>query len=99
MATIKITPQELRDAASYLEERKQAILNEVASLKSKIDSVAAEWEGAAKSTFVEVFNGDMLPLLQKQFPEVVDGIGSQLKGAADAIERADEEVAKALGSR
>ena len=38
----------------------------------------------------------MLPMLTESFPEVITGISSQLTGAADAIETADEEVAKAF---
>ena len=96
MATIKITPEELRSAADFLEQKLDAINAEVSALKGKIDEVAANWEGAAQSSFIESFEGDMYPILQDTMPEVITGIAAQLDGAADAIEQADEEVAKAF---
>ena len=96
MAQIKITPEELRNAADFLEQKLDAINTEVAALKSKIDEVAANWEGAAQSSFIDTFEGSMYPILKDTVPEVVSGIAAQLDGAADAIEQADEEVAKAF---
>lgn len=95
MSTIRITPQELRDGAVYLGDRRDSIVNEVISLARKIDQVASTWEGAAQSSFIASFN-EMLPILEKQFPEVITGIASQLEAAANAIETADLEVAKAF---
>ena len=96
MATIKITPEELRSAADFLEQKLDAINAEVSALKGKVDEVAANWEGAAQSSFIESFEGDMYPILKDTMPEVITGIAAQLDGAADAIEQADEEVAKAF---
>ncbi len=96
MAQIKITPEELRLAADFLELRLDAINTEVTSLKSKIDEIAANWEGAAKSSFIETFDSNMYPVLKETLPEVITGIVTQLDGAADVIERADSEIAKAF---
>ena len=96
MSTMRITPEELRSAADFLEQKLDAINAEVSALKGKIDEVAANWEGAAQSSFIETFEGDMYPILKDTLPEVITGIAAQLDGAADAIEQADEEVAKAF---
>ena len=96
MSTIRITPEELRSAADFLEQKLDAINAEVSALKGKIDEVAANWEGAAQSSFIETFEGDMYPILKDTLPEVITGIAAQLDGAADAMEQADEEVAKAF---
>ena len=96
MAQIRITPEELRDASDFLMQRLDAINSEVASLKSKIDEVTGSWEGASQSSFIETFENDMYPILKDTLPQVVEGISGQLDGAADAIEQADEEVAKAF---
>ena len=96
MSTIRITPEELRSAADFLEQKLDAINAEVSALKGKVDEVAANWEGAAQSSFIETFEGDMYPILKDTLPEVITGIAAQLDGAADAIEQADEEVAKAF---
>ena len=96
MAQIRITPEELRNAADFLESKLEAINSEVAELKSKIDETVSNWEGAAQSSFVETFDSDMYPLLKDTLPDVITGIVAQLDGAADAIEQADAEVAKAF---
>ncbi len=96
MAQIRITPEELRNGAKYLQERLTAISQEVASLKSKVDEVTGNWEGAAQSSFIETFEGDLYPILKDTVPQVLEGIIAQMNGAADAIEQADAEVANAF---
>ncbi|WP_167955700.1 WXG100 family type VII secretion target [Anaerosporobacter faecicola] len=96
MLTIKMTPQELRDAADFITTKKEAIDQEVAALNSKIEEVTASWEGAAQSQFVITFTDTFSPMLTKDFPAVMEGIVKQLDGAADAIEDADQQVADAF---
>ena len=96
MAQIRITPEELRDGANYLRQRLEAIKSEVESLKGKIDEVAGNWEGAAQSSFITTFENDMYPILRDTLPEVVEGISSQLDGAANTIEQSDQEIANAF---
>lgn len=95
MASIKMTPQELRDAANFLGSKRDEILQAVNQIKSRIDTTTAEWEGAAQSSFVTTFE-DMLPMLQQDFPETIQGIESMLTGAADALEQADTEIGNAF---
>ena len=96
MAQIRITPEELRNGADFLEQKLETINAEVAAIKGKIDEVTGNWEGAAQSSFVETFENDMYPILKDTLPEVITGIVAQMDGAADAIEQTDEEVAKAF---
>ena len=95
MASIRITPEELRTTASDLETKREEILSAVGVIESRVNSTTAEWEGAAQSSFVASFE-ELLPTLKETFPEVISGIAAQLKGAADALEAADEEVPKAF---
>lgn len=96
MSQIKITPQELRDASTFLGQKKEAIASEVSGLKGKIDEVSANWEGAAQSSFISTFESDMYPILHDTLPEVIQGIMEQLKAAADTLEEADAQIAAAL---
>lgn len=96
MAQIRITPEELRDGADFLEQKLDTINSEVAALKSKIDEISGNWEGAAQSSFVDTFDNDMYPILSDTLPQVIQGIAGQLDGAADTIEQADAEIAKAF---
>lgn len=95
MASIKMTPQELRDSAQFLANKRQEIVDAVNAIKGRVDSTTAEWEGATQSSFVESFN-EMLPMLTESFPETIQEIESMLSGAADALEQADEEIANAF---
>lgn len=98
MAQIRITPEELRNGANFLGQKLEAINAEVSALKGKIDEVTGNWEGAAQSSFIQTFESDMYPILKDTLPEVINGIAAQLNGAAEAIEQADAEVAKAFTS-
>lgn len=95
MSMIKMSPEELRNAATFLTGKRDEIVSAVTSIKSKVDTTAAGWTGASQSSFVASFE-EMLPMLQDTFPQVIEGISAQLNGAADAIESADAEVAKAF---
>lgn len=94
--TIRITPQELRDASTYLSERLDAMTTEATSLKSKLDEIGANWEGAARTTFFEIFDTDMWPVLSKNLPDLITGIMNQLTGSADALESTDQEISEKL---
>ena len=96
MAQIRITPEELRSGGNFLQQRLDAINSEVTELKSKIDEVTGNWEGAAQSSFIQTFESDMYPILKDTLPQVITGVISQLNGAADAIENADTEIASAF---
>lgn len=96
MAQIRITPEELRNASSFLKQKLETINAEVSQLKSKIDEVSGNWEGAAQSSFIETFDSQMYPILRDTLPQVIEGISGQLDGAANSLETADQEVAKAF---
>ena len=95
MAQIRITPEELREGSSFLLQKMEAIIGEVGEIKNKIDAVAAEWEGAAQSSFVASFEA-MLPTLQKDFPEIIEGISTQLTTVANVLEETDSSLAQSL---
>jgi len=93
---IMMTPQELNDGASFLRQRLEAINQEVASLKSKIDDITSRWEGAAQSSFIAQFEADLYPILRDTVPQVIEGISSQLDVAANAIRDTDASLASAF---
>lgn len=96
MAQIRMTPSELRAAASTLDSKRSEILDAVQVIEGKVNETTGNWEGSAQSAFVTQFM-DMLPMLKDQFPSTIEGISSMLKGAADALEQADTEIANAFG--
>ncbi len=96
MAQIRITPQELRDTASFIADKRQSLIDEVEVLHTRINDMTANWEGAAQSAFVETFEKDLYPVLSKTMPEVLEGIMNQAKGAADTFEETDNKIADAF---
>ena len=97
MAQIRITPEELREGSSFLLQKMEAVIGEVNEIKSKVDAVAAEWEGAAQNSFVVAFES-ILPTLQKDFPEIIEGISTQLTVAADTLEEADNQISQSFAA-
>jgi WXG100 family type VII secretion target len=91
-----MTPQELNDGATYLRQRLDAINNEVASLKSRIDDVSSRWEGAAQQSFINQFESSMYPILRDTLPQVIEGVSSELDAAANAIRDTDASLASAF---
>lgn len=97
MAQIRITPEELREGSSFLLQKMEAVIGEVSEIKSKVDAVASEWEGAAQNSFVAAFES-ILPILQKDFPEIIEGISTQLTVAADTLEEADNQISQSFAA-
>lgn len=93
---IMMTPDELNEGASYIRQRLEAINQEVAQLKSKIDDVASRWEGSAQQSFINQFENDMYPILRDTLPQVIEGVASELDAAANAIRDTDASLASAF---
>jgi WXG100 family type VII secretion target len=95
MSQIRITPQELYDGASFTNDKASTIESELTALKSKIDEVTGNWEGAAQSSFIASFNELYSSFMQK-FPPIIQGVAEQMKSAGQVLENADLEVSKAF---
>lgn len=94
--TIKITPQELRDASTYLGQRLDAINIQTNDLKKKLDQISTNWEGAAQSAFISDFSENMWPVLSRHLPELINGIQTQLTETAQTLEDTDQAIADKL---
>ena len=95
---IMMTPQELEDGAAFLRQRLDAIEQEVAQIKSKIDDVCSRWEGGAQQAFIQQFEGDMYPILKDNVPQVIDGVAQELDAAAQALRDTDDALKSAFSS-
>lgn len=94
--TIRITPEELRSAATYLEQKLSAIKEESEQLKSKLDEIGGNWEGAARTAFFDIFNDEMWPVFNQKLPELITGIEKQLTETARVMEETDSNIASKL---
>lgn len=91
--TTKATPEELRTVATFIEQKKADIDADVKEIKDKIDEVIADLAGLTQDSFISSFEDNMYPIMRDTLPLVLDGVCAQLRGAADAIETTDEEIA------
>lgn len=92
---IRMTPEEIRKAASDLDAKREEILEAVEAVETIINTTVEGWSGAAQSAFVEGFES-MKPVLKDNFPATIEGLSAQLNAAADTMETADAELASAL---
>lgn len=92
---ILVTPEELREAADFLKSAKEEIVDKVNQVSNKIDEIAANWEGAAQSTFVDNY-AEIKPTLDTDFPQIIEGLSEQLKAVAQNIEDTDEALASSM---
>lgn len=95
MSQIRITPQELYQGASTIKGISEAILENLNTLKSTVEQVANNWEGAAQGSYVQSFE-QIYAEFVKVFPPTVEGLANQMNGAAETLEQTDAELAKAF---
>lgn len=92
---IRITPEELRDGATYLGGQREQCMQCLTNIKNKVDEVAGNWEGAAQNSFVQTFE-ELYKQISESLPQTVEGIEQMLTGAAQAMEEADDSIASAF---
>ena len=94
--TIRMTPQELRDGATFLGLRKDECMQQLSQMNSKVTEVTNNWEGAAQNSFVGTFQ-EMYQQISTALPETVDGIMEMLNAAAQTLEETDAQLDSQLG--
>lgn len=88
---IRMTPDTMRQRAGEVRkegETFQAVINKMQNL---INELQSEWEGKSAQKFAQQF--DTLKPSFNEMKQLIDDIGSQLDGTANAIEQLDQEIA------
>ena len=91
---ITITPEELRNSAAKFTEKSEETREMLTFLRSEVDGLESTWAGMAQSSFFNEYT-EMEQTLQ-QFPDVLDGINSQLTTVAETLEETDEQLGASL---
>ena len=91
---ITITPQELRTAATNFRVKADEIVDILKYLMNEVTNLESTWDGAAQDQFFAQYNELQTPL--NQFPEVLNGIASQLDAVAQTLEETDNALASQL---
>jgi len=88
---IRITPDQMRTRATEFRTEGQNFEDVITKMQNLINTLQEEWEGEASRKFAEQFDA-----LRPSFVEVrnlIDHIGGQFDGTADALENLDREIA------
>jgi WXG100 family type VII secretion target len=88
---IRISPEQMRGRASDFRRQGADFESVIKAMEGLIGVLRDEWEGQASQKFAEQFER-----LKPSFLEVrqlIDDIGGQCDGTADALEALDNEIA------
>ncbi|MFF1530715.1 WXG100 family type VII secretion target [Cellulomonas sp. NPDC058312] len=96
MATIKLTPDELRTSAQKYTTGSEQIDEILSSLTAEQGVIADNWEGTAFDSFEEQFN-ELSPKI-RDFAELLQSINQQLNKVAQIIEQTDADIASQIRS-
>lgn len=94
---ITITPEELRTSSTNFSTKAGEIRDILTYLRSEVDNLESTWQGAAQSQFFIMYS-EMEKTLN-EFPEVLDGISTQLTTVAQTLEDTDDALKAAMQSQ
>lgn len=95
MATIKLTPDELRTSATKYTQGSQDIDQVLSSLTNEQSVIRENWEGTAFTSFDNKFE-ELKPKIQ-EFSQLLVDINEQLNKVANIIEQTDQDIASQIG--
>lgn len=94
MASIRLTPEELRQQGEDLKNLSQELEDILKQVDTKINTACDGWDGLAQDAFLNSYSSMQQTL--SQFPLLVKSFGEQACGAAEAFGTADSELASAF---
>ena len=90
MTQIVVSPERLEAVAQTFDAKKSETENIIASLRSTMSNLDAEWDGVAQNKFYAEWN-EMIPKMN-QFTELLGEIASELRRIAQVFRETDEGV-------
>lgn len=96
MSQIRLTPEELNEAAKFMTERNEEISKIMTAVKEAISAIDAGWTGATKDLFKDTFDNKVCKLLDENLYSVIDGVSESLKTTAEVLEGTDTAVSDAF---
>ena len=90
MALIRVTSENLKDTSARLTSGSTELEGSLAQLKSLVDSMGAEWEGAGSQAFAQLY--DQFNTAGLQLRESLAGIATMLNQAAVHYDESEEQV-------
>jgi WXG100 family type VII secretion target len=96
MAMIKVTSDQLASLAASLKGGNEQVQQQLASMRSQVAPVAADWQGAAAGNFQQLWQE--WDQGAKQIQEALDGIAMLLQKAAQTYDAAESSISRSMTS-
>lgn len=94
MATIKLTPEELRTSATKYTQGSQQIDDVLSILTNEQQIIRENWEGSAFESFDNQFESLKPKIIE--FSQLLVEINEQLDKVANIIEQTDQDIASQI---
>lgn len=94
---IRITPSDMRDRASEYRVQRANVEDVISKMDSLLRRLNEEWEGEASRAYAEKFE-ELKPNFIKA-KDLIEEIACSLDQTAETLERTDQDIARAFGSR
>lgn len=91
MTEIRISPEQLRNAASQLEITRQEVDGVLSGAINTVHSLQGEWLGLAQVDYTQIFDNEV-PVLRARVGEIMEGLASELRRIALTFEEVDQQV-------
>lgn len=86
------SPARLRERAAEVRRHGETFQGVIDGMQALINDLQVEWKGRASEGFAQQF--DMLRPSFNDMKQLIDDLGGQLLGSADAIEQLDDDIAR-----
>ncbi len=94
MATLRVTPEELREQGNTMKNYGDQLVELFDSVTSLVNQIDGEWDGLGQNGYTEMY--DSLKDSLKQAGECVQQLGEATVQAAQAYEDADQQIANSF---
>ena len=91
MSQIRMTPEQMRSRAGEVRTQGENFQDVINRMQNIINELQTEWEGQASRAFAEQF--DRLRPSFNDMRQLIDDIGTQLDGTANAVEQLNQDIA------
>lgn len=91
MTNIRVSPEQLRTAASTLETQKGEAEGTLNQMLQTVNNLSGEWTGLAQVDYAQRFNEDV-PKMQANLRELIEDLIRELRRIADVFEQTDRDV-------
>lgn len=88
---IRLTPEQMRQRAGEVRTQGETFQDVINKMQNIINELQTEWEGEASRQFDQQF--ETLKPSFNAMRQLIDDIGSQLDGTANALEQLDQDIA------